>query len=889
MRTWLGLSLLLAALAACLAGAAMAQDGADDIVVVEPPLHSRWFAKTRWTDAYAIERVASYDKIKIAEAIAAWQMYLDLYPNAGDANEVAWKITTLTTRYREVDKTIAAYESYIAAYPDGDYAADALYSLISQYMRIPDWPAVYEKYDEFLQRFGRSPYGDEAIYGLAGRMKTERNYAGALDLYLQLLDKYPTSDYCDDALSAIGYIYSQRMEVDLATEAYFTLANDYPYSNLVEPSLQQMVYMYYRTGDVMKAIELGQTFLEAFPQSRYSRTVRMYMYYAARKARVMMPGMDIGMPGRGADAEEDEFSLARQEHDDLYTRASGAAKVQDYSSAVGLYQDFIMRYPSSDKIDDALYAIGGAFDALEAYAGDAEKAKTPEQFAQVERNWAHVAQGFEAGMDGGAVQPVVDAINAYIILSQSMPGSDYRDDALYKVAADYEKLEAWVPACNAYLALIGTYPVSTWANTAVTRLNALYPKLPTHADRAAVMTAVITTYPHHSLSDDFTYKIAVQNLLNGDVRAAQAGFVNYVENYPSRSLAPEALFWRARCEQLLGNGMGAGVMYGRLAASFLQSGLADDGYIEYQYIRAGASDEVLQAGLEALNRAAATVEKPLIGYDTICRNHVLLMVPSDKAIDVRAYNIPDRLEQAYLQMADFCGGVPNGGKRIEILVDADVKAFTAGTPMRVPASMVGPPPKWRHWFEAVASAFVADPAIAPVTTAIPGLADGAARFASAQMEDLLYTELGEINVGATAVRTHLSDLNATKRAAAKALAAHVKAKGTADKIDVTIGLGIMWSLSERLAAISGEVIDWTPLMPLFPAARQIPIEAAQSLETLEQKAALATIWVNSGLGKDYTSTLRSWGLPVTAEEMAAVQASIDAAKPPAEDAATPAG
>ncbi len=797
-----------------IAAMATAQDTApasgDDVVVVQPPLYSRWFAKNRWDEAYAIERVASYDKIKIAEATDAWQMYLSLYPNAGDANEVAWKITSLTTRYREVDKTIAAYEKYIETYPDGDYACDALYSLISQYMRIPDWPTVYEKYDEFLQRFGRSPDGDEAIYGLAGRMKTERNYEGAADLYLQLLDRYPTSDYCDDALSALGYMYSRAMEVDLATEAYFTLANDYPYSNLVEPGLQQMVYMYYRTGDVMQALELGQKFLDAFPQSRYSRTVRMYMYYAARKARVMVPGMDIAMPGRGADAEEDEFSVARQEHDDLYTQAAGAAKVQDYATAVALYQDFIMLYPSSDKIDDALYGIGAAFDALEAYAVDAEKAKTPEQFAQVEQNWMRVAQGFEAGIDAGAGKPVASAIESYIILSQALPGSDYRDDALYRVAADYEKLEAWVAAGNAYLMLIGTYPVSTWANTAVKRLNALYPKLPTHADRATVMMAVINTYPHHSLSDDFVYKIAVQNLLNGDIRAAQAGFVNYCENYPHRSLAPEALFWKARCEQLLGNGPGAAILYGKLAANFIQTGLADDGFIEYQYIRAGANDEIIQAGLGALDRAAQSAEKPLIGYDAICRNHILLMVPSDKAMDVRSYNIPDRLEQAYLQMAEFCGGMPSGGARIEILVDPNVKAFTAGSPMRVPDSMVGPPPKWRHWFEAVASAFVNDPAIAHVTAAVPGFADGAARFASAQLEDMLYVELGELNVGATAVRTHLRDLNTTKAAAAKALAAHVKAKGTADKITADVGMGIMWSLSERLAAVSGELVDWTP-------------------------------------------------------------------------------
>lgn len=57
------------------------------------------------------------------------------------------------------------------------------------------------------------------------------------------------------------------------------------------------------------------------------------------------------------------------------------------------------------------------------------------------------------------------------------------------------------------------------------------------------------------------------------------------------------------------------------------------------------------------------------------------------------------------------------------------------------------------------------------------------------------------------------------------------------------------------------------------------------METLEQKAALAAIWVNAGLGKNYTSMLQAWGLPITTEEMAAMQAAIDAVTKPAEPAA----
>ena len=883
MARWLAIGLL------CMmsvVGPVVAQDPeppaeGNEPILTQPPLFNRWFAKTRWDAAYAVERSAGYDKLKIAEAIDAWNMYLALYPQAGTANEAQYKITTLTAKYREVPKTIGAYEEYLANCPDGDYASSVLWSLISQYMRIPDYDEVYSRYDDFLQHYGKSPYGDEAINSLAKRMSSQRNYEGALELYSELLQRYPTSDYCDDAVSSIGGIYAKAYDVDRATEAYFALADEYPYSNLVEPGLQALVTLYYRDGDVMRALELGQQFLDAFPQSRYTRYVRMYMYYAVRRARISIPGLELAMPNYRDEEEMDEYGLIQEQHDELYTAAGAAYKVQDYAQAVNLYQQFIAEYPSSDRIDDALYAIGQAFDALEAYATDAEKAVTPEQMGQVAGNWSRVAGGFQEAAADGSAPPVASAIQAYIIL-QSLAGSDLRDDALYKVGQDYEKLDNSVAACNAYIALIRTFPVSTWATYAVTRLNALYPKLPYPADRAQVMNVIIDAYPHHSLTDDYIYKIAVQFLLNGNVQAARDGFAQYVANYPHRSLAADALFWNARCEQLLGNGALARQLYGQIAANFLQSGLADDAHVEYQYIKAGAADDVLRAGLEALDRASEAVGEPILGYDAIARNHIMLLVPADKAIDVRGYNIPDRLEQAYLLLEQFCGGAPNGGARIEILVDPTIKVFMPGTPARVPQAYVGPPPMWRHWFEAVASAFMGDPAIAHVTQAVPGLADGAARYASVQLEDMLYTELGEVNVGAVAVRTHLADLNKAKAAGAAALNAHTRAKGTADKITADIGLGMMWSFATRYALIPGELINWEPLQGLFPAARAIPASAAEGMKTVEQKSALVAYWLNTGLGKDQTSTLRAWGLPVTAEELAKVTAAVEAAQKPAE-------
>lgn len=867
---------LLAAVALCQQGPA-AEEPPEEAVSAPPPFN-RWFSQTRWDEALAIERSASYyDKLKTAEAIEAWKTYLALYPQAGMANEAAWHMTSLTLRYDDIPRTIAAYEQYIKDFPNGDYASDALWSLVYQYMRIPDWDAVYAKYDEYLRRFPKTPSGDEALNGLASRALTVRNYELALDLYTQMLERYPTSDYCDDALSAIGQIYADSMDVERATKTFFRLANEYPYSSLVESGIQQLVALYYRTGDVMAAVELGKRFLEAFPHSYYTKYVQMYMYYAVQRARVTIPGLNLALPDFYGEGKPDEYDLFRREHDAAYAAAGAAAKMENHAEAVRLYNEFLAKYPNSDKTDDALYAIGEAYEALEEYAVAGQKAKTPEQLGQVAADWERVTKGFQEAVAAGG-HPVHNAIEAYIVLATSMPGSDYRDNALYRVGQAYEKLEDWVSACKAYLDLITRFPVGSFANSAVSRLDQIYPKLPSNSDRATVMTTVMDTYPHHSLADDYLYKLAVQAVLDGNLAQARDLFTRYTTDYPDRSLAADALFWQARCEQLLGNGLRARLLYSQLARKFLQSGLADDGYVEYEYIRRGEDERVLQAGQDALNRAATVVGKPLLGYDAIARDHILLLVPSDKAIDVRAYNLPDHLEEAYGRLLQLFGAAPMGGGRVELVVDESVNAVTPGTPTRVPPSFIGPPPAWRHWFEGVTLAFVNDPSAAPVTAAIPGIGAGLARLAAVQLEDTLYRDLGEMNLGSSHVQAHLRDLNGTKNAAIAALNQHVQSKATADKIDVNVGLGMLWNLADRLAPVPGELIDWTPITGLFSAARTIPPEIASQAQTLEQKAALAAYWINTGLGSDQTTLLKAWGWPLTAEELAKVQAAVEAAR-----------
>ncbi|HJN13878.1 MAG TPA: tetratricopeptide repeat protein [Armatimonadota bacterium] len=858
------------------ATAGLSQDAppaADPPQVTPPPPFTKWAAQTRWDEAQTLEYSAGYDKLKVADSIAAWQMFLDLYPRAGMANEAAWHITTLTTRLGQLPKTIAAYEGYAASFPDGDYAEDALWNVTYQYMGVPDWETVYDTYDRFLQRFPASPYGDVALNGLASNAQTKKRYDLAIELYQELLKRYPTSDYCDNAWSGLGAASSARYDTESTAEAYMTLAQQYPRSDLVESGLMSLVLTLY-SEEPLQCIELGRDYMDTYPHSPYASTVQMYMYYASMSLRTAMPGLNIERPDP-YDPNDPTVILSRG-RTEAYDRARRAANLLELSDAIALYEGFMRDYPTASQVDDCLYGIGDAYAKLETYVSAAKKAKTPKQFSQVESDWRWVTDGAAGVAHGEAAGSAVDA---YLQLVRAMPGSDLRDDALYKTGVAYESAEDWVSAIQAYIALIRVFPVSAHARTAVGRLEALKSKLKQPEDIDTVMRAVVQAYPHYSQSDDYVYELGIGALKKGDVSAARDLFARYVATYPNRSKAASALFWNARCAQLLGRSREAWTLYAQLANAFVQSGLADDGYVECQHLADGSAEAVMQAAQEALNLAARAMGEPVVGYDAIMREHITILAPSDKAIDIRAYNLVDRLEMAYGLMAEAAGGAPRGGQRIVIAVDPKVAAPTQGDPARIPPTMVATPPPWRQWFELVAGAFTHDPQLNPVATAMPAFADGLARFAGVQLEEMVFTELGDITVGPAAMAAHLGDLNRIKNTGAAALGAHVAAKGAADQISADIAMAMIWHLSTAISGDADTIINWSPVLPLLSGGKAIPAAAVTQAETLEQKAALTAHWINSSLGADYTATLRAWGMPLTPEEMAAVQAAVDAAQP----------
>ncbi|MFQ6097926.1 MAG: tol-pal system YbgF family protein [Armatimonadota bacterium] len=854
------------------ATAADAQAPAEEAVaplLIQPPLFSKWIVKARYDDAASLASAAGYDVARVNDAIRAYRTLLELYPGNPYADQAAWQICSLTNRLRDPPKAMAAYAAYIAQFPDGDNAVTALWSLISHLSRARDYPSMLDRYSQLVKAYPNSYYVDDALWSAASRLNSEGDHAEAVDAYTSLLKRCPDSDYCDDALSQIASILSRYgQDPEGAVAAYRDLLAKYPYSDRVDDSLYGILNCYVQTQQIGKAIELYNAFVGMFPSSSYLRYMRSRLRYYTRR-----------YPGVLADDPNEDWArpLYRQVAD-LYNHAYALRYVKKYADAAAAYQALLAQFPDSDYTDDAVLALGQCYEELHKYRDRAQNAATPEEIAQVEQDWAYVV-GQHTEID--AASQLADAVSAYVWLANNCPGSDLRDDALYRAAGCYGAQGDKIGELVCHLQLIENFPHSGYAPTSLNRIHSLKNSLKSDADKVRVYNAVINAYPEHAYADDYLFELGQLQLERGDVRRARATFETYVRMYPHRAYAADAAFLFARCRDILLEPQLARQAYARVVTAYPSSGLADDAFLRAQ--RAN-SEQMLTADWRECKRIGAEVEKALKrsieGYDVILRPHVAVIVPFRHSTRIRAYNLPDRFEDAYGLLQHWTGVQPTAGERLSIVLDPDFKGLKAGDPVQVGLNYCGEPPLWLHCFQPIAERFTTAQPIAPATQAVPGLANGLARLAALQLNHGLFQSIGPTELGSQTATQHLSQIVAAKQGARDALTRHIQAKEPASKANGTIALGMLLNVLEA-GQTADEVIDWTPLQPFFQVLASVSPQA-KKLETPEERAALVAICMDRAMGAQSAKGLEALGLDIPQDVMQRVQAIIEGREPPPE-------
>lgn len=403
--------------------------------------------------------------------------------------------------------TVSVFEDFLQRYPSSRYASAVSRHLVTGYM-------LDDNYDKALESINKvtNPSAEllaakqRVLFSMGVKEYNSGNTSRAMSRMEQARAIDANDDIANQALMWIGDCYYRDRDWDSAAMTYLEFLDKVPAD---DPNrrlcLYDLGYTRYNQRDYHKALLNFQRALDAsgdIAQASISDIHdRMGDCYYARSEFA-----------KAADQYQAAYNLNKESADyALYQLARMKGFQGDHSGEVSLLDDLINRFPSSGLVPAALLA----------------KAES------------YIAMGDTQG-----------AITTYNQLVRDFPSSTHGRNGMLQLAATYLNQGDTDNAITTYRQVIYTYPTSDEARVAADDLKHIYARQGDINEFVNFMTSVPNA-PEINTGEleQLTYEVAEEDYLDG---RGTAKLVTYVEEYPTGTYMPEALYYLA--EDALDNG-----------------------------------------------------------------------------------------------------------------------------------------------------------------------------------------------------------------------------------------------------------------------------------------------------------------------------------------------
>ena len=321
----------------------------------------------------------------MATAIQTYQSIVERYPQMGWARNAQFQIGIAYNKMASgnisyLPKVATEFEKYYDSYPDDERAVYAYYYAAFAYYRLGKWRNASDTFEALAGNFPQSEFAPQAlfragesVFNLAQgntRAGKKEIFEEALAKYEQVLTGFPQSDMVDDAL------YNKAWAIihlsDLGEE--FTKQDALP--------IFEQIVAEHTFGDYGPASQftIGDYY---YGEKAYTEATNAYTTFLATFSQDKLQSKDKGLRRK---AETLLGHLSEIEAYNVYAEGEKFFDVEDYDTAVTIFQDVITRFPQSDQAVNAAVNIAAAYMAQEDYR------KAGEEFKRVVDNYSGEAR-----------------------------------------------------------------------------------------------------------------------------------------------------------------------------------------------------------------------------------------------------------------------------------------------------------------------------------------------------------------------------------------------------------------------------------------------------------------------------------------------------------------
>ena len=391
------------------------------------------------------------------------------------------------------------------AFNDGfsDVATRYLEDFLDKYPDSPNLPTaklllgqcdfLHGQYDKALDLFEalsqQVDKKDEILFWTGEAYLKENRFVDAQHAYQSLIDQFPQSTFVPQALYSLAWSYFQDKRFDLAKKTFLRLTTSFPTHQLTEDASLKIAECDYNASQLKSAITEFQDFVVKYPKSTHAceanfNTAESYYYLAQYDAAIGMyakisgPSCDDNLELQAYTAEG--WSYIKQNNfngaQNVFKKAEAFSKAKnlspqeivlgqatmfyeqgDLNKALGLFDDFITKYPQSPHWAQGYLGRANVYYLLKRY-DDAradyfhlESQKDPDivEKCQFGLGWCELKLGH-----------LVAAISHFQEIFDNSTDPEARVNALIQMGDSYQESNQWDIAASMYERVKKTDPNS---------------------------------------------------------------------------------------------------------------------------------------------------------------------------------------------------------------------------------------------------------------------------------------------------------------------------------------------------------------------------------------------------------------------------------------------
>ncbi|MCX6121711.1 MAG: tetratricopeptide repeat protein [Ignavibacteriales bacterium] len=294
---------------------------------------------------------------RLGNYTTATRLYQESAESSGSAKkeEALYGIAWALYKQGKFPQAIESFEKLLVEYPRGKFAFDARLRLGDANFFQKDYKKAVGIYRTVIRMYPDSASIDYAYYQLGQSYLKDGDNTEAYKAFDGLIKTLPHSPLADDAQFALGWVNFQRKEYGEAIKEFNTLLKTYTASELLPRAYYSLGDSYYNIQQYVAAEKSYREVLRQFPKSPYvadATTGIQYCLTALGKDSEAVEALDEFVKDNPTSPVGEELELKKG--DLLFNQ-------KKYSDAVAVYRGFADKYPHSQFLANAHYAVAKCY------------------------------------------------------------------------------------------------------------------------------------------------------------------------------------------------------------------------------------------------------------------------------------------------------------------------------------------------------------------------------------------------------------------------------------------------------------------------------------------------------------------------------------------------